>query len=480
MISKKKNFAVITLFMFFTLAMTATTLLMDGINSPANSSSLSKTSTVHEDHNGHEDEDHSRHTEDEKHADPAVHTEDDEHEDHDMHAEDKEHENHDDHAENEEHVDSNDAGHTDYGHEEEGDENDHEGENLVRLNAAELEEFNIEIARAEPGSLDVYVELPGELVINTDRQAHVVPRVPGIVREVYKKLGDTVKKDEVMAVIESRVLADTKAGFMAARERFDMAQLNFSREKSLWNKKISSEQEYFNARQVLVEARIELRSTEQKLYTLGFSEDYLKKLPENPDSTFTRYEIRAPFTGTIIQKHITLGEALKDDSEAFIVADLKTVWVDISVYQKDLALIRVGQKTLIEFGQTIPDVEGKISYVGPLVGESTRTTLARVILPNPDGKLRPGMFITARVATESSSVRLRTTKSALQNLDNKTVVFVKTSEGFLPHPVKVGRSNASFVEIISGLEKGAYYASQGAFTLKAQISKGGFDDGHNH
>ncbi|GAB4174868.1 MAG: hypothetical protein Tsb0017_19610 [Geothermobacteraceae bacterium] len=359
-----------------------------------------------------------------------------------------------------------------------GGEDEHSDE--VVLKEGEAEEFGVKLAVAGPGTLVQHVELPGELVINADRQAHVVPRVAGIVREVHKKLGDRVRKGELMAVLESRELADAKAEFLAGKERLTLARLNFEREESLWKKKITAEQEYLNARQALVEARIALQLAEQKLHALGFSEDYLGELPEHPDATYTRYEIRAPFDGVVIQKHISLGESLGTDSEVFVVADLSSVWADISVYQKDLVKIYQGQDVRIHVAHGVPDVAGKVSYVGPLVGEETRTALARVELPNPDGKLRPGMFITAQVETASLEVPMVVPKTALQTVEGRTVVFVKDADGFKPQPVSLGRTNTTQVEIVSGLNAGQTYVSNGAFTLKAQLSKGAFGDGHNH
>lgn len=364
--------------------------------------------------------------------------------------------------------DTNDAGH------------DEHGEDVVRLSAAEIKEFGIELATAAAGPLDQYAELPGEIVLNADRLAHVVPRIPGIVSEARKSLGDSVKAGDVMAVIESRELADAKADYLAASERRTLARANFEREERLWQKKITSEQEYLNARQALAEARIELNSAKQKLHALGFSDAYLKKLPNHPDATYTRYEIRAPFKGTIIEKHLTLGESVNEDAEIFTIADLSSVWVDINVYQKDLAQIRKGQTVMIEIGHGIPDAIGEIDWVGPLVGEVTRTAKARVILANPNGTLRPGLFVTAQVAVANTAAGIVVPKSALQTVEDRTVVFVQDEDGFEPRPVQTGLENATQVEILSGLEAGQAYVSKGAFTLKAQLSKGAFGDGHNH
>jgi cobalt-zinc-cadmium efflux system membrane fusion protein len=188
----------------------------------------------------------------------------------------------------------------------------------------------------------------------------------------------------------------------------------------------------------------------------------------------------APFDGTIIEKHVALGEAHKEDAEMFLIADLSSVWVNLGVYQKDLPSIRVGQSVVVSAGHGIPDMTGRIGYIGPLVGEQTRTATARVVLPNRGGQLRPGLFVTGRVTLSTVPVPILVPRSALQTIDDKTVVFVKDGDDFEPRPVIVGRSNGTHVEITSGLEPGQKYVSAGAFTLKAQLAKGSFGDGHGH
>ncbi len=170
-------------------------------------------------------------------------------------------------------------------HNEENGQDEPEGGHTVQLTEEELREFGIEVGKAGKGKLQIEVILPGEIVPNADELAHVVPRVTGIAREVKKKLGDPVRTGEVMAVIESRELADVKAGYLAGLERVKLAQANFEREEKLWKEKVSSEQDYLDAKQAFAEAQIQLRTAEQKLHALGFSEEYLKTLPNLPDGT---------------------------------------------------------------------------------------------------------------------------------------------------------------------------------------------------
>jgi cobalt-zinc-cadmium efflux system membrane fusion protein len=364
-------------------------------------------------------------------------------------------------------------GHKEGTHEENGEKDNHgSGEDkCVVLTEDQMKNFGVQVAMAEPGPLQVHLTLPGEVAVNADRVAHIIPRMPGVVREVRKNLGDQVKKGEVMAVLDSRELADAKASFLAARERVDLAQTNFNREEQLWKKKISAEQEYLQAKQVLAEAKIELRTTEQKLHALGFSEKYLSNLPAHEEINFTRYELWAPFDGTVIEKHISLGEMLKDDTEAFLIADLSSVWVNLNVHQSDLPLIRTGQPVTVSAGPGIPDMQGTLSYLAPIIGEQTRTTPARVVLSNTEGLWRPGLFVTGRITVENVSVPLRVTKEAVLILDGKPSVFVKVGDEFEPQPVTTGRVNDKYIEIVSGLTQGQIYVAKGAYILKLEANK---------
>ncbi|MCL4477196.1 MAG: efflux RND transporter periplasmic adaptor subunit [Nitrospirae bacterium] len=362
----------------------------------------------------------------------------------------------------------------------EGKEKIQDDKKLVKLHDGDLKEFGIVVKEAGPGRLSVQRELPGEIVPNADRLAHIVPRVAGVVRRVFKNVGDAVKAGEVLTVIDSRELADAQAAYLGALKRVEIARTNIKREEELWKKRISPEIDYLEARKSFDEAQIELKSAEQKLHALGLSEEYVEKLPSRPDVTYTNYEIRAPFGGTVLEKHIALGEYLKDDKEAFVIADLSSVWVNISVYQKDMPYIRKGREVTISASGRVPDTKGVISYISSVTGEETRTAVARVVLPNPSGVLRPGLFVSAKIMVDEVNVPLLVPKTALVTEGEKTEVFVETDKGFSPQPVSIGRSDDMNAEVTSGLKAGQRYVAKGGFTLKAQLGKGAFGDGHGH
>jgi membrane fusion protein, heavy metal efflux system len=157
------------------------------------------------------------------------------------------------------------------------------------------------------------------------------------------------------------------------------------------------------------------------------------------------------------------------------------VWIDLSVFQKDLVSIRKGQGVVIASDTALPEASGEIAYMGPIVGEETRTALARVVLPNDGGMWRPGMFVTARIAVNDVSVPVAVPKSALVTIDGQTKVFLANDDAFEPVTVKVGRADATQVEILDGLASGTAYVTQGGFHLKAELDKAAFaHSGHAH
>lgn len=349
---------------------------------------------------------------------------------------------------------------------------------LIKMSESVIKEEGITISAASSGKLEIAANLPGEIAVNGDSVAHIVPRMGGIVIEVRKKAGDQVNAGEVMAVMESRELADAKAKYLASIKRLDLATSNFTRYETLWKKETIPEKQYLEIKVARDEGEIERDSAEQRLSALGFTQKFLQKLPKEPADSLSRYEITAPFQGTVIQKHITLGEMLKDDTAAFVIADLSSVWVNVHVYPKDLPNIRSGQKVVISIGNGVPDIQGMVEYVEPVVGDNTRSAIARVILQNPDGKLRPGLFATAKVSVENVPVSVLVPRAALKNIENKSVVFIREEGGFEPRAVKTGRADNSNVEIVSGLQIGEQFASEGSFLLKAEAGKSDAADDH--
>ena len=334
----------------------------------------------------------------------------------------------------------------------------------------------IEIVTAGPVQMRRVLELPGEIALNKNRVAHVTPRLSGVVTEVRKKLGDRVKKGEVVAVLDSREWADLKSDALAAAQQVELARATFEREKQLFEKKISPEQEFLAAKQALAQVEIGLRTATEKLLALGLSQDEVDHLAQ--ETRLARYSLRAPLDGVVIEKAVTVGEAVSEATDIFTIADLSTVWGEVTIYAHDLGAVRVGQTVTVRSKDLGEEATGKVSFIGPLIGEESRAASAHVDLPNPKGHWRPGLFVTVELAQEEIPVPVAISADALQTFRDWDVVFVQYGDQFEARPLELGRSDGTWVEVISGLSAGENYAAKNSFVLKADLGKAGASHDH--
>jgi cobalt-zinc-cadmium efflux system membrane fusion protein len=143
-----------------------------------------------------------------------------------------------------------------------------------------------------------------------------------------------------------------------------------------------------------------------------------------------RLELRAPFDGVVMEKHLALGEAVKEDANVFTISDLSSVWAELAVPPRDLNRVRVGETVMVRAAAFDAQASGKITYVGSLLGEQTRTAKARVALANPDRAWRPGLFVNVEVQAGQADVPVTVSSDAIQTVEDKPTLFVKTSGGF--------------------------------------------------
>ena len=351
-----------------------------------------------------------------------------------------------------------------------------QAEGRVRMDEAKAKGAGIELRTAGPAKIRSILQLQGEIQFNQDRVAHVVPRLAGVVSRVAKNLGDQVKKGELLAVLESQALSDLKSEHLAAQSRLDLARGNLEREKRLWEEKISAQQDYLASRQAALEAEIAHRNVEQKLLALGLSHEAVMR--SSGADGLTRYEIRSPMDGVVTEKHLAAGEAVKEDTNIFTIADLSTVWAEMTIYPKDLGSVKLGQKVTVRASALNAAAEGRVSYVGSLIGEQTRSAKARVTLQNPERSWRPGLFVTVDLVQDESEVPVAVSVDAIQTLRDAKVVFGRYGEFFEARPVELGRSDGKTVEVLSGLAPGTPYAASNSFVLKADLGKAGASHDH--
>ncbi len=360
-------------------------------------------------------------------------------------------------------------GHADTEHHEEGKQEakkepagHEEEEEKIAFTDAQIKAADMTIESAGPARIKSSLQLPGEIKFNEDRTAHVVPRVAGVVDSVSANLGQEVKRGQVLAVISSPALSEQRSELQSAQRRLALAHTTYEREKKLWEEKISPEQDYLQAQQLMQEAQIAVANANQKLLALGATPS---------SSALGRYELRAPFDGMVVEKHISLGESVGEAVNVFTISDLSTVWAEISVAANNLNLVRIGEPVSIRSSALGQTATGKVSYVGSLIGAQTRTATARVTLTNPQRVWRPGLFVNVELVASEVDAPVTVSAEAVQTVKDKPTVFLRVPGGFVPQHVQTGRSDGQRIEVTSGLKPGAAYAASGSFVVKSQQGK---------
>ena len=337
----------------------------------------------------------------------------------------------------------------------------------------------IELRPAGPATIARRLMVPGTIVPDAGRVAHVSVKLSGTVAELRKNIGDDVVKDEVLAVLESREVADAKSEYLAAKLSNELQQELTARDKSIWEGRAIPEQQYIKSRNAAAQTEMRFGIARQKLMALGVTDAEITGLPQAPDGSLRNQNIRAPITGRIAERKVEAGTAVGRDSletELFVIVDLSRVWVELAVSSTDLPLVKEGQSVEIALRGMTETGSGKIVFVSPLLDKETRAARVVASLDNTDGRWRPGSFVTAGIAVERRDVKVAVPFAAVQTVDGRKVVFVRTKGGFEKREITLGRRDGATVEVAAGLSAGESVASSNTFSLKAELSKPGDED----
>lgn len=366
-----------------------------------------------------------------------------------------------------------------------GHEDEHaEGEaSVVHLSPDQIKAAAIQLVPVEIRKETAVLEATGQIRAADDHQARVGVRVPGRVISFKAGVGDTVKKGQVLAVIESPELGSAKSDYVSAAAAAKLARENADREKQLFERKISAEVEWRKAEAEAVHADAELQAAENKLHALGVSDRQLPDRVAHFDSTFS---VAAPIGGVVVERGVTLGEMASVDKSLFLIMDLAQVWLIVDVYERDLAQIAIGQRVKVTVtAYQDQGFEGAVSYIGAVVEPRSRSVPVRIALDNPGRRLKPGMF--ARVALADTKgdehEHLFVPTDAVQRTSAGTIVFVEGDEPgeFVPRAVTTGHEAGASIAIESGLAPGERVVGAGAFILKSELGKASLgESGHSH
>lgn len=376
-----------------------------------------------------------------------------------------------------------------HGKEEHGaeEEDRHEGERgeprRIELKEGAAKLAGIRVEPAAKRALEKRLVFPAEVQIPPSKIAHVGPRIEGVIHEVKKQIGDKVEAGDVLAILDSVPMGEAKSAFLRAQAELELAEKTLAREKELVETAGQARKSLYEAETGLEKARIELRATREKLYLLGLTDEQIGRIAGEKGEDRAHVTVIATFAGMVIEKHAAPGEFVGPEEKIFTIADLRELWVLVSVPEKDVHRLPVGVGVEIRVGTHEGErLLGVLTYIDPRVDPKTRRVQVRVEAKNESGKLRPSTFAEVSIPVAEAREAVAVRAGAVQRVDGKPVVFVAREEGkaFEVREVQLGIAADGWVAVVFGLDAGEPVAVSGTFLLKSEAEKEKIGEGHSH
>lgn len=343
----------------------------------------------------------------------------------------------------------------------------------VSLTPEAVERAGIKIAEVQSRVSGGAITVPATVMSNAYRDTKVNALVGGIVRQVSAELGTAVERGQPLAVIFSSELADAQMKYLSMRAMLQADQQKLQRTHKLVDLGAASRQELEEVTATHAARETELAAARQRLLLLGLSPQQAAKL-ESASQVVSEVSVPSPANGTVIIRSVNPGQVVGPGQELFVVTDLSSVWVIGDLYEKDFAAVRVGTAaTVVIPSSPNAPLRGRVAYIDPRVEPSTRTARIRVEMPNRNGDLRLGMFVTVGFET-GGQPRTVVPRSAVQLVGERAVVYVPVDgeDGrFVERPVALGQVGAGFTEVLKGLKPGEKVVTDGSFFLRAEAAR---------
>ena len=316
---------------------------------------------------------------------------------------------------------------------------------------------NVGVSTVEYKAIGKEINTVGKIDYNETRQAHIAARIGGRADRLYVNFtGQKVKKGEPLLEIYSPDLVTTQQEYILALE-------NFEKTKS------SSLKEPLAIAQSLVE------STKNKLLLWGITPEQILNI-ETSKKVQTTMTIFAPIGGTITKKEIVEGQYVSEGQDFFQIDDFSVVWMEADIYEYEISFVKLGQKVEVTTQAYPGEVFfGTVTFISPTLNPETRTLRIRAEFPNPQEKLKPEMFVNAKVKI-SSGKNLMVPATAVLNTGKREIVWIQVEPGvFQPKEVKTGVRAGDYYSVLEGLKDGEKVVSKAGFLLdsESQMRLGG-------
>lgn len=330
----------------------------------------------------------------------------------------------------------------------------------------------IKMGTPKESSSTTSIRAYSKVVYNRNAFAHISPLVSGVISKVLINTGDQVKKDQVIAKINSMEIAEAKRLYLTSVTHLKLKNTLYNRENKLARENASTARELEDAESAFTKALIEKKSNEQKLINYGFTKNDLAEIIQNSDSSSTLL-IKAPFDGVIIDRDAVMGELKNVGDTLFKLCDLSNMWLEMSIPEDRISLVQKGQKVEAAFENTdIGGGSGKIIWIDTLIDEKSRMMKTIALIPNPYGQLKSGLFGYANIKLDRPKKSWEVPVNAVHELNSKPYVFVKVENDlFDMRRVQVSSRNNNYFYVTNGIQKNENIVVTGKFTMVSELLK---------
>jgi membrane fusion protein, heavy metal efflux system len=331
---------------------------------------------------------------------------------------------------------------------------------------------NIRIEPVREQTLHRQLTATGKVQFNEDRMARVLAPLPGQVVDLQVRVGDTVRKDQVLFSIKSREVAVLVTEYLESQRDLDLAEKTHTMTKDLFEHQAASRIAFQQAASDLAKAQAHVARAEEALRVLGLD----PKETEKTGGLRSLIPVLAPQSGNVIERTVTPGQFVQADSTALLtVADVATVWVLVDVFESDIHLVHPGDKVQIT-AAAYPDrpFTATVERISDKVDPETRTLKVRLLVSNPGLLLKSEMFITASLELSERTTGVTVPSKALLSEDDKSYIFVATGERrFERRLVSAIPDGPGRMRVTSGLRNGDRIVTDGALLLsfRQQLSR---------
>ncbi len=381
--------------------------------------------------------------------------------------------------------------------EEEGHGDETHAPGVVELNQEQMKLMQIKVGQPEKRRLAGYLPAPARIEALPDQIADIGTLISGRVSRIFVTQGQRVKKGQPLLEIIGPDIGEIKGEYIRTRAALELARANYERQKKLLEENITSRRAFYEAQAAYEEAKAAFSAADQKLHSIGISDEEAEHLIDSitiesekkshPErKVLASLVITSPIDGMVGRFNVKLGQMVEPNTDVMEVVDIRQVWVVADIYEKDLSIVRLGQRVEV-VTEAYPDevFPGQLEYISPVVEEETRTVKVRSTVDNPDFKLKPEMFATMRIFSEAIQPSIVVPETAVENDGKNEFVFVLADDAddndgatdgeahytFRQVLIKTGIRKDGLVEVLAGLKGDEKIVVDGAFFLKSELMK---------